>query len=163
MSKRLILPVGNIGSGKSTFIQPRIKNKVVVSLDGLRYMIGGRKYRFDPELEPYLYKTQAYLLHELMMDEKTIIIDETHMTRKSRERHIKTAKKHNYKVHVWLFPRLEKEEAVNRRMSNPHDCDNKKIWETVWQRKDNRYEEPIKKEGIDYIRKITRKEIGCAI
>lgn len=49
------------------------------------------------------------------------------------------AKLNGYKVHCWLFPRLDMKTAVDRRMNNPHDCPARRVWEEVWSQKDSQY------------------------
>lgn len=157
---RMTLLIGNIGSGKSTYTLAHMGKDMVVSLDGFRYMVGAGKYRFDVELEPLLGSLHSHMVFALMQRRKDIIVDETHMTKKSRKHCIDMAKWNGYEVHGWVFPRLGKKEAVDRRMSNPHDCPYEDIWKEVWERKDSQYEEPTKEEGFDNLLYVPRMEVG---
>ena len=68
-----------------------------------------------------------------------------------RKRYILYAKKYNYKIIAIEFSRLSMKESVNRRMKNPHQQDDRELWESVWKKFDKIYESPRKDEEIDII------------
>lgn len=79
--------VGNIGSGKTTYIKQLISRKfksapVVISRDDLRYMIGAGTYRFDPMLENAVWKTEHKMVSNFMKLKTNIIIDEVGVSKK---------------------------------------------------------------------------------
>jgi predicted kinase len=152
---KIILFVGNIGSGKTTCIrqlmQKHFKQFVVVSRDDLRYMIGGGRYKFDVKLESAIYSSELKIISNFMRLKQNIIVDEVGINRKMRKRYIRLAKKYNYDVIVMQMPLLDKEVCVMRRMIAPHDCPDKKIWETVWEKFNKQYQAPSLKEGIKKI------------
>lgn len=71
-----------------------------------------------------------------------------------RKRYIALAKQHNYKVAVLIMPFMTKKDCVDRRMKNPHNCPDRKIWESVWDKFNKQYQEPSLTEGIDKIIKL---------
>ncbi len=68
-----------------------------------------------------------------------------------RRRYIDIAKIYEYTITVIEMPQYSKKKCVNRRMKNPHGQPNRKLWESVWNKFNNLYEKPTKKEGIDKI------------
>ena len=156
--KTLTILIGNIGSGKTTWISKNRKsNDLVISRDALRYMFGGGKYLFDPvNSEPQVASITEEMVEILCCDGKNIILDETNMNRKMREKYIYLAKICDYKIIAVVLPKYSKIISVNRRMKNPHGQYDRKIWDSVWQRFDDMYEAPTKKEGFVVIRKLKK-------
>lgn len=156
MSKpEIVLLVGNIGSGKTTLIKKIIRKNfshIVISRDDLRYMIGAGKYRFDPKLESAIWISELDTLINFMELKQNIIVDEVGINKSMRKRYIDIGKNYNYTITVIEMPRYSKKKCVNRRMKNPHGQFNRKVWESVWEKFDNLYEKPNKKEeGINTI------------
>jgi len=150
----ITLLVGNIGSGKSTVCKKLRKTNVIISRDAIRYMIGGGKYRFDFKLEPMVHDSTEAVVRVFMLGKKNIVLDETNMSKSLRAKWIRLAQRYNYRVHVLLLPKLTMEESVNRRMNNPHDTPDRKLWEHVWKMFDTMFETPTKSEGIHKIIKF---------
>ncbi len=150
--KKLMILVGNIGSGKSTLVEDLVKlNYFVICKDSLRYMLGGNNYIFDEKLEDVIHKTSISMLRQLMKKKVSIVIDETHMNKESRAEALEIANKHNYTTIAYILPKISKRESVKRRLSVNHGDTSKKIWEEVWDRKNAKYEEPTSEEGFDQI------------
>lgn len=150
----IIILVGNIGTGKTTTIKKLISeglSHIVISRDDLRYMIGAGKYRFDPKLEEAIWKTEHNMVSNFMKLKTNIIVDEVGVSKKMRRRYIKLAKKYNYRVTAILMPFMTKQDCVDRRMKNPHDCPNRSVWEGVWDKFNSLYQLPTLKEGINRI------------
>jgi len=159
--KNLIMLVGNIGSGKSTFSKKyQEKDYVVIARDQLRYAIGNGKYVFNVDYEHIIWNTEYYLYKSFLRLGENIVVDEIGISKKLRQRYIRLAKKKGYKITVIEMPRFCMGEAVNRRMINPHGQYNVKVWKEVWTRFESMYEEPSKKEGIDEIVKIKKEEVS---
>jgi len=156
----IVILVGNIGSGKSTLIKKIILkgfSHINISRDDLRYMIGAGKYRFDAKLESAIWKSELNIIVNFMKLQENIIIDGVGVYKKLRERYIKLAKEYNYSVTVIEMPRLSKKICVDRRMKNSHQQGSKKLWESIWDKFNDLYEEPTKKEGINKIIKVKEK------
>lgn len=153
--KKLILLVGNIGSGKSTIAKKYAKkNYRIISRDSIRYMVGAGNYVFDVKLEPTIKQATESLLKEFLYDKVSVVYDETNVSKRLRESTIKIAKRFGYKVTAIVLPKLTKNESVNRRMRSPHGNYSREIWETVWENFNSIYEEPTKDEGIDEVIKL---------
>jgi len=151
-NKNLILMVGNIGTGKSTLTKEYSKKGyVVISRDSLRYGIGAGKYIFDLEYEPTIWNTELFMFRNFVKLGVNIIIDEVGINRELRARYIKYAKSFGYTIIVIEMPKLTMNEAVNRRMNDPHGQPDRKLWEQVWTKFNNMYEKPVHDEGIDII------------
>lgn len=119
--KEIIIMIGNIASGKSTYSKKLVeKDYRVISRDAIRYMVGAGKYTFDIDLEPTIKKGTQALLEEFLKDDVNIVHDEVNINKKLREPTIKLAKKYNYKIIAIVIPKVEKELSVNRRLNQPH-------------------------------------------
>ena len=155
MKKSITILVGNIGSGKSFWAQKnRKKNQVVVSRDGLRYMLGGGIYVFESKIESIIWKAELNIIEGIMEKGFSIIIDGVGVNASLRKRYIDLAKLYTYEIMVVELPRLSMQECVDRRMTNPHGQPNRKLWETVWKKFEDIYEEPMLDEGIVEILKV---------
>jgi len=159
--KELIILMGNIGSGKSTYAKKYQKQGyVVIARDQLRYAIGNGNYIFNLDYEPIIWKTEFYIFKRFVNLGVNILIDGVGMSKSMRRRYIPYAKEKGYKITVIEMPRFCMEEAVSRRMKNPHGQPDHKLWEQVWTKFNNIYEIPLKKEGIDEIIKVKKNEVS---
>lgn len=160
MKKHIILMVGNIGSGKSTYIKKHLKGSTVVSRDAMRYMVGGGVYIFEERTERVIKQLANLAVEELFKEDiYEIVVDETNMSKRVRENYIKLAHKYNYDIIALIFPYLSQKEAIKRRMTNPHDNYNKTVWEGVWENLNTSYQEPTFAEGFDGIIYVNEKDI----
>lgn len=149
---KVIILVGNIGSGKSTIaIEYQKKGYIVISKDQLRYAIGGGKYIFSVHLEPVVWQTELYMYKKFLRLGVDIIIDGTNVSRALRSKYIEDARYYDYKIICREMPKLSLKESVSRRMTNPHQRYDKRFWESLWTIFDNKYEKPTKKEGFNQI------------
>jgi len=151
---KLIILVGNIGSGKSTYTKKYSKDYVTLSPDAMRYMMGNGEYIFDPVLEPWLLGSLSHLYRDLVITGVNILIDSTNIKRSLREMYVEVAKKCNYHITCIEMPRLSKEESVARRLHDPHGSDDADIWGKVWEIMDSNYNEPLSDEGYDELIKL---------
>ena len=148
----LVMMVGNIGSGKSTLVKHLAKKGyIVLSLDALRYMVGGGEYLFDEDLEPSIFRIENYALRELTDAEYDIAIDETNVSTTVRKRHFDCFKDKGYTAIAVVMPRLSKETAVKRRMQSAHGYFGPEVWGKVWEKFEDKYTEPSKEEGFEKI------------
>ena len=145
-----IIATGNIGCGKSTISQKYVKEGyVIISRDQLRYGIGNGKYIYNTKYEPIIFKTENYLFKEFLKLGVNIFIDEVGISRKLRKNYLKVLKRYpEYKAISIELPRLSKKDAVDRRMKDPHGQYDRKLWESVWDKFNARYESPSKDEGF---------------
>lgn len=150
--KIIIILVGNIGNGKSTIVKELVdRNYICVCRDQIRYAIGGGTYKFDKKLESSVWNIETQMLHEFMKKDFNIVVDEVGVSKQYRSKYIELAKKYGYKSIVMVLPRLSMKESVDRRMKNPHGQPDRKLWEEVWTKFNNKYQEPSLDEGMDKI------------
>jgi predicted kinase len=151
--KHVIIMVGNIGSGKSTFVKSKDSEYVIVSKDAMRYNIGNGNYVFLKEFEPAISRSIITLYEELLKSNVNIIVDETNMLSRIRAAYILPAKEQSYKITAVVMPKIDKDLAIQRRMQHPHGnfSDAKERWEQVWNTFDTYYQEPTINEGFDDI------------
>jgi len=148
----VIVMVGNIGSGKSTKVKElQAMGYVVIARDTLRYAIGGGKYVFNYKYEPIIHATEKYLFRKFLDLGVNIVVDETNVTVEGRAVIIKEAKQRGYTVKCIVMKKLSKELSVDRRMTNPHDCPVREVWEEVWEKFDSMYVAPLEDEGFDLV------------
>jgi len=151
--KELIVMVGNTGSGKSTVCKEYIENGYLcVSRDGLRYMNGGGKYRWDETIEPFIWDAESRIIKAFMESGRHIIVDEVGVSQDMREKYINIANAFNYKPIALVMPRLDMKTCVDRRLNNPHNQPDRELWEGVWTNFDKQYSEPTLDEGFEEIR-----------
>ena len=149
MSKKLVVLVGNIGSGKTTLAKKYVKRGYVcVSRDGLRYMIGAGEYIFDPLTEPRIFVMERLLLEHLMENSHNIVVDGVGTSTRLRSEYLFLAQMYKYSVIAHVLPKLSKNEAVARRMKNPHGSSDKATWDRIWKRFNKRYTDPTVREGF---------------
>jgi len=164
----LIVMVGNIGSGKTTFVKEyvaRYPKIVVVSRDDLRYMVGAGKYVFNTELEPCIFESAYLMVQSIMRSQKFhVLLDEVNVGRSERADYLRLAQQNNYNPIAVVMPRLDKATSVGRRLQNPHGDFDRKIWENIWDRFDGGYDPPSLEEGftavIEQLTLIGREDDG---
>ncbi|MBN1467701.1 MAG: AAA family ATPase [Fusobacteriaceae bacterium] len=152
--KKLIILIGNIGSGKTTFIKSQRlvkKGYVVIARDRLRYAIGGGDYIFNVDYEPIIWQTALELFEKFLKLGVKIVVDEVGITKLIRKRYIFLAKKYKYKTIGIEMPRFSKRKSVNHRMKNPHGQFDRRLWERVWDKFNKVYEKPTKSESFSQL------------
>ena len=65
--------------------------------------------------------------------------------------YIKLAKEKDYEVIALVMPYLNKEDSIERRLSNNHGNISKEVWNEVWEKFNVQYDIPILPEGFDKI------------
>ena len=151
-SPKLIILVGNIGSGKSTLCSEYAQKRyIIISRDALRYMIGNGRYRFDLKIESAVWSSELHIVEEFMRLGVNLVIDEVGLTRRMRSRYLVLAKLYQYDSVAIILPSLSMKQSVDRRMKDPHGQPDRKLWEDVWLRFDSVYEEPTCKEGFKQV------------
>jgi len=149
MNKTVVVMVGNIGSGKSTYTKKLQKQGyIVVSRDALRYSIGAGEYVFNLDFEPTIRNISLYMYEKFLQLGESIVFDETNMSIESRENILTLAKKYGYQTIAYVTPKIDKETSIKRRLKDNHGNNSKKVWEEVWERFNIAYEEPSWEEGF---------------
>jgi predicted kinase len=157
----VIFLVGNIGSGKSTYISTLNGTHMVISRDKIRYMLGNGEYVFIKEHERAVWAAERALFQNLLKTGVNIVIDEVNTNVIMRHMYLEDISNspNEYTAKAIVFPRIPKKEAVNRRMINPHGLFSRKIWGQVWSNFDNERIDPSFEEGFDEIIYIESKLI----
>ena len=155
MKKTVWVLVGQIASGKSTWVNNQDMEGVIISKDDLRknyaYMIY-QDYIYDDYLEPIIQNICELTLYAcLHLEVENIIIDETNMTRKSRSWIFDVRDISDYRVVAVVFPDFGEDVHVQRRMKDNHGQVTETKWREVYRDKKKRYQEPIEQEGFDEI------------
>jgi len=176
MKPKLIIMVGNIASGKTTWIKnylaakstEELKNWIVLSKDDLRRMIGAGKYIFDEKLEPIIYLSIFDLLSNFMYEDVNIIIDETNMDKETRKGYLHLTKKYNslgydYETIAVVIPKISMDHAVKRIAQREGVLGwaeaPKEDWIRAWKRKQGKFEIPTKEEGFNEIWKVDNEDL----
>ncbi len=155
MNKELIILIGNIGTGKTTYAPQYVKKGyVAIARDTLRYAIGDGKYIYNPQYEPIIFTIERFMFHQFLIKGVNIIVDEVGVSKEMRKHYIEEAKRFGYKITAIEMPHLTMKEAVDRRMNNPHQQNDRKLWEQVYAKFEAMYEEPTKEEGFDEIENL---------
>lgn len=159
MSKIIVL-IGNIGSGKTTYARKlAAQGYRIVSRDALRYMIGGGTYTFNEETEPIIILSARRMATLLVAEGIPIVIDEVNVSVNFRAPFLDIAEDHMCEIEAHILPKINRDEAVDNRMIDPHDTPDEKLWEGVWDKFDSIYEQPTITEGFDKIIHVGRKQI----
>lgn len=144
------LLVGNIGSGKSTFVRDFVDKKVLVVNDDaiVDACHGGINRLYQEENKP-LYKSIENMIIAWGVDKDyDILIDRPNMTKKSRKRYIGIAHSLDVSIKAVVFP-LDKStvHAMRRFNSDPRGY-SYASWLEVAERNREAYEVPTVEEGL---------------
>ena len=147
---RLIILIGNIGSGKTTTVKEYAKDGYnVICRDDFRTMLGAGKYKFDAKTERPIHSAARALLESLMIEDLDIIVDETNVSKRGRQQIIKTAKAFGYSITGIVMPRLSRAQSIENRKKDTLRENTAEVWGQVWDRFNRAYEEPTLDEGFD--------------
>lgn len=128
--KELVLMIGIQASGKTTFAKSHfVQTRVYISLDVL-------KTRFQENLK----------LKQAISDSKNIVVDNTNVTKKEREKYISLAKKNNYKVIGYYFVPNVKLSLIRNRNPDRISVPQVAIFDRL-----KKFEIPTLDEGFDEI------------
>lgn len=145
--------VGNIASGKSTYVKDLVKKGyVVIYKDGIRYSIGGGKYIFNPKYENAIDNATETLFMRFLDMGLNIVIDETNINKNTRAPYIINGQLYKYKITAVVTPKASLKLTLKRRMKDKnHGNQPAEVWGEVFTKKQKAYEKPTKKEGFDEV------------
>jgi predicted kinase len=158
----LIILVGNMGSGKSTVARTLFEQNgfLTVSGDGLRYLFSNGVYIYDERLQSLILDTEFELVDKLLKEGFSVAVDDSkNVSSGYRIAFIELAKKYAANCIAIELPRIPKEAAIIRRMSNPHGEKLEQdylYWENVYNKFEGLYEPPDKEEGFDRVDKLEK-------
>lgn len=158
--RQLIILIGNIGSGKSTLCQKYSeKGFQIVCRDTLRSMLGGLNgYVFSPETEKAIDSACVKLIDRILSARKSnLVIDETNMTKKTRQRYIRLAKFYGYEAVAHETFSFTRAECVANRTKDALRGYTPELWGEVWDKFNKSYEVPTFDEGFDMLIKEDTK------
>ena len=144
--RKIIVLVGNIASGKTTFTNER--DTKVLSRDALRCRFNAGKYVFDREKEPMIQDLLEAQLENAMLLDETVVIDATHMTKKSRAWILRIGEKYDAIVIAVVFKDRGLNTSVDDRMKCNHGDTPREVWEQVFIKFWTSYERPTEDEGF---------------
>lgn len=138
MVNKLILTVGNIASGKSTWCKSQVKNgSVVVCNDDITTMIHGGQYLYDHDLKSLYKGIEEYSVIKGLQEGRNTILDRMNYKSDTRKRWAAIAKDHGFECWVILFPRESPEIHAKRR----YDKDNRGVSYERWLKVAKEFEE----------------------
>lgn len=164
MSKpKLIIMVGNIVSGKTTWITNFLvgystkerNNWAVLSKDALRVMIGAGRYVYEESIEPIIHISLLNLMQNFMVEGINVILDETNMDKDTRREFHCLADSYGYETIAVVLSNPPQEEIIKRIGCRKGKLEwvstSTEVWEGVWERKNSKFEMPTEEEGFDEI------------
>ena len=136
--KTIYVMCGLPRSGKSTYIEKFLNKYFILSADRLRKLVYGQRYfSFG---EPLVWHIRQIILHELLDQSVSIVIDEINVTRERRQPLIELGKKYGYRV-ICIWIQTPVDICTNREPELKH----------VIEEKASKFEDPTLEEGFDEI------------
>lgn len=150
---KIILMVGNVGSGKSTYARrlAEDKNTIIVNMDDIQAMLHGRYNAYDPNLKPLYYAMEECVLYNAKLRDCDVVVDRTSMDRKTRARFVELARKLGVEIEAHVMAETNKDILVCRRMNSDSRGISQDKWRDVIDRLEASYEEPTPSEGFKTI------------
>lgn len=152
---KIYMMVGNIGSGKSTYI----KNNLItpdcsISKDNIREELGGCigvPYVWRKDIESLVDIIAKSIFESLLiLQTKIIVLDGTFMTKNSRREAIIMAKEYGREIRCVVFDDRGEKVHVDRRMNDDRGFD-RAYWVRVYNKMKESYDAPTEYEGFKRI------------
>jgi tRNA uridine 5-carbamoylmethylation protein Kti12 len=152
--KKVCLLSGLPGSGKSSWSREQVQHgAIIVDKDSIRRMIHSA-YIWDPNKEPVVDEMSHQCLGVALKSTDYIIVDETFLTKESRDAIICEVAKHtrDFDLYVLVFP--ETGDNLKYRMHDARGYSKEK-WAAILDGMREKYEAPdILEEDIDFLYKM---------
>jgi predicted kinase len=151
-SNSAIIIVGNIGTGKSTFIRKNYNKKfVVINNDSIQTSISGGNYdQYDYNKRDIYNEIENLLIRKAKKLNFNIIIDRTNINKEKRNKYITLLKQNGFDDIYCICFGPGNKKSLKRRLK-----DNRKIskerWERVHYKFKTEYENPELSEGFQTI------------
>lgn len=151
MPQKMIIPVGNIGCGKSTIARKYAKlGYNIINMDTIQSMLSGGEYgMYDNNKKPVYSAIETTAIETSIENGDSVFIDRTNIDEKRRKSFIDIANKHDVETIALNWGRGNLE-SLSRRLENPKGttC---KTWESVHSFMEESYQEPNLNEGFTKI------------
>ncbi len=148
---KLILMVGNIGSGKS-FLASKLAKKgcVVVNMDNIQQNLAGGEYGlYDFAKRDIYYAIETSAIETALKQGFEVVVDRTNMDKKTRKRYIELGKKYTDKIVCYDYGAGSQQE-LKRRLENSQGVPNSQ-WSEVFNMMRKKYERPDLVEGFSNV------------
>lgn len=148
---KCILLIGNIGSGKSTWVKENGDGQIIINDDSIVKAIHGGSNKYYIKYKS-LYKSVENLIFGIGSNfDSKIIIDRPNLTVKTRRRYIGLAQCYDMKIEAVIFKFEDPKIHAERRMADDFRDRDFKYWENLAKYNNYRYQEPSLSEGLDSI------------
>jgi predicted kinase len=156
MIQKIYIMIGLPGSGKSTSAKKKVEETdiVIVSRDSIREMIKGQ-YCFSPSTEKLVMSITRLAFEEAVSNGFDVIVDETNLTVRMRNRWVSWAKAINKEVKIVFVVFNEMENNLERRMNNPKGT-SREEWAKVIEDMKKIFTLPKQDEDFDFIEVIDK-------
>ncbi len=149
----LIILVGNIASGKSTF-KKYIENSIHINDDDIVNILHGDYKKYDTKLKNLYKGIENFILTTSLSYGKTVVVDRPCMTKKTRSRYIGLANSLDSQIIIVNFKKEHYTTHAKRRFYSDNRGYDLAYWTKVAEAKDKIYEQPEYSEGVDLIIEI---------
>lgn len=153
MIGKLILLVGPIASGKSTYCRQAAQGgAIIVNDDAIVTALHGGHYQlYSEELKPLYKSVENEVVQMGLVLGRTVVVDRPNYSRAMRCRYIGLARSLNASVEVVLFDRQSSEIHAARRAKDDGRGGDYEYWLKVAKTHESLYEPPELEEGLDSI------------
>lgn len=151
--QEMIILVGNIGCGKSSYTNVLVSSKeyIVANMDNIITTVGGTSYAdaYDKDKEPVYQDVEETIIESALRNEFSIIIDRTCMSKKVRKKYIMMGAASLVTIIVVDFGEGT-DASLDRRLAENKGVE-AETWRKVHKTFKDLYEKPTMDEGIDKI------------
>ena len=149
----LYVLVGNIASGKSTYVNETInKNTIVVCNDTITNAVHGNNYKmYNRDLKPLYKMLETNMIYYGLSHDMTVIVDATNQKRSTRARYIQLAKSAEKNVVAICFAQEQPEIHARRRANSDNRGYTYEEWLEVATRMHKQFEPVLDNEGFSEI------------
>jgi len=160
---RVIILIGNVGSGKSLVASKLAKKgAVVVNMDSIQEMIGGGEYgAYDYDKKEIYLSVENTIIATALGQGFDVVVDRTNMDKKRRKRFIDLAHDHGSEAVCFKAPVGNSTKQLINRMKDQRGI-SRETWFKVSASMISAYEEPSKDEGFSEILEIPSKYTSYA-
>lgn len=145
--KTMYILCGLPGSGKTTWAKGKIESStdtIYVNRDDFRNSLFCGKYTFNKNIEPVIKATVEEMVSQALLNDVSVIIDETNLTEEKRRKWIEKGSLYGGKQVIVHFTAMD--ECLENRMRDPRGISREK-WESVINGMKETFEPPTEDEG----------------